>query len=212
MVIEPQSPESLDEAAWRKRWIRPPLEEELKRLTDALGRVTADSTSPYLTRVKRLIVDGTLKGELGITLYDETVWGVIRWRRGLGRPATPAMADGFVIVHEYCLCVDAGQNPDGSERMIGDWVPASTPQVWEGPDDTETHCVGFMLRGVKMWKNRVLVDLVPGVEWQPADAPWLTQRRRVVRYPPSLIPDGEFTVPKGAAPMDLDEFAVVRTW
>ena len=208
MANELQPPAPPDDSVWRERFIAPPIGEDLRRLAGLLGRVTDDSTSPYLTRVKRLIVAGAVR-DARITLFDETVWGTIRWRRTVGRPATAAMKDGFIIVHEYCLCLDVGVE---SEHIIGGWVPASTPQVWDGPDDAETHCVSFKLRGVTKWTNRIGVALIPGIDWQPADAPWLPKRGRAVRYPPSLLPGGEFTVPKGAAPMDLDTFEVVRTW
>ncbi len=196
------------DSAWIDTWIAPPYGEDMRKLLGALSSV-ADA-SPYLTRVKRLLVDGPLRSELGITIYDETVWGVIRWRRALGRPATPTMAAGFAILHQYDFSLEVGPDPE-SRRTIGSWVPGSQAYFWDGPDDAETHAVSFKLQGITKWKNRVIVGMAQGVKWQPAEDPWLTQRRRVVTYPTSL-PLGEFDVPQGVAPIDLGVFEVVRSW
>jgi hypothetical protein len=205
-MAEPaRSPAPSDPHAWIDTWIAPPDREGAKKLLDAVSSV-ADA-SPFLTRVKGVVVDGPRRAELGISLYDETVWGVIRWQRAIGRPATPTLADGFGIRHEFCLCIE----DTVTGRTLGDWVAAGEPRVWDGPDDPETHAVSFMLHGVARWKNRVIVGLASGVAWQPAEKPWMTQRQRVVAYPPALT-KGEFDVSKGGAPYDLGVFEVVRTW
>ncbi|HKY19585.1 MAG TPA: hypothetical protein VJM31_00075 [Vicinamibacterales bacterium] len=196
-----------DESAWIDQSIAPPHNEDMGKLLGALGSV-ADA-SPFLTRVKQFVVDGPLRRELGISLYDETVWGVIRWRRALGRPGTSSLSAGFAILHQYDFSIDV--SGAGPERTIGGWVPAGAPTLWDGPEDEETLAVSFMLHGVYKWKNRVIVGMAQGVEWHPVDEPWLTQRRRVITYPASL-PKGEFDVPRGAAPIDLGVFEVVRSW
>ncbi len=212
MEKHPRSPTpSLHEdLGWIDHWIAPPHGEEVRKLMDTLTSV--GDASPYMTRVKRHVVDGPLRGELGISLYDETVWGVIRWRRALGRPATPTLAGGFVIVHQYDLSFEWTDPESGRTITIGGWVDAGQPQVWDGPDDAETHAVSFMLHGITRLTNRIFVVLKAGVEWQPVEAPWLTQRRRIVTYPAPLLPQGEFNVSKGAAPVDLGIFEVIRTW
>ena len=78
---DPHSPTSRDHEslAWIDQWIAPPHGDEVRKLFSALGKVS--DASPYLTRVKRYVVDGPLRNELGISLYDATIWGQIRWRR-----------------------------------------------------------------------------------------------------------------------------------
>jgi hypothetical protein len=200
------TPSLREDLAWIDTWIAPPHGEGMRKLMDVLTSVR--DASPYLTRVKHHLVDGPLRDELGITIYDETVWGVIRWNRAVGRPATPTLAAGFGIVHQYSLTFEV---PPGSGHVIGDWVSAGKPQVWDGPDDEESHAVSFLLHGVAQWKNRVIVGLAQGVDWAPAEKPWMTQRQRVVAYPASL-PKGEFNVIGGGAPVDLGVFEVIRTW
>jgi hypothetical protein len=202
-------PSEEDPSAWIDQWMGPRHGEEVRRLFDALSRIT--DASPFLTRVRRFVVDGPLRGELGITLYDETAWGVIRWSRKLGRPVPSRLAEGFVVTHQYLFVVDLGVCSDGSTRWVQKWLEGGQPQVWDGPDDEETYAVSFMVRGITYWTNRVVVDLAPGVAWQPADEPWQTQRRRIVSYPPAL-PGGEFEISRGGAPIDLGRFEVFRTW
>jgi len=198
-------PHPSDSPAWIETWIAPPDREGTRKLFDALTAVT--DASPYLTRVKRLVVDGPLRDDPGVSLYRETAWGVIRWDRALGRPGTVSLASGFSIVHQYDLSFDDTL----TGRRFGDWIDAGQPQVWDGPDDTETHAVSFMLHGVAQWTNRVVVGLVPGVSWQPVEEPWMTQRPRVVSSPASLR-KGEFEVSNGGAPVDLGVFEVIRIW
>ena len=134
-----------DDLAWIDAVVAPPHGDEMRKLHGALGSV-ADA-SPYLARVRRLVVDGPLRDELGISLYDETVWGVIRWRRALGKPATPTMAEGFAILHQYDFSLDVGGTSE-SGHTIGGWVQAGDASLWDGPDDAETHAVSFKLQGI----------------------------------------------------------------
>jgi hypothetical protein len=205
MAEPPRPPAASDPHAWVDTWIAPPHREGTRKLLDVLGSV-ADA-SPYLTRVKHLVVDGPLRDELGVSLYDETAWGVIRWPRAIGRPSTPTLAVGFSIVHEFCLCV----TDKVTGRTIGDWTSAGDARIWDGPDDEETHAVSFMLYGMPGWTNRVIVRLALGVIWQPIEKPWMTQRQRAITYPSSLD-HGEFEISRGGAPVDLGVFEVVRSW
>jgi len=191
--------------AWINTWIAPPDREGAGKLLDALG--SAADASPYLSRVKRLVVDGPLRAELGISLYDETAWGVIRWRRAIGRPATPTLSAGFGILHQYDLSFE----DTVTGQRFGGWVNAGQPQVWDGPEDAETHAISFMVHGVAQWTNRVIVGLAVGVRWQASEEPSMTGRQRVVSYP-STLRNGEFEVAKGGAPVDLGVFEVIRTW
>lgn len=186
-------------------WISPPQADEVRKLFDALGRI--EDASPYLSRVKRHVVDGPLRGELGISIYDETIWGTIRWRRALGMPSTTKRADGFWIVHEYEFSYDAGPGSDGVPRTKEKWLPGTQAEVWDGPDDRDTLAVSFMLRGIKQWDNRVVVAPTSAFDWVPPDDPWLTLRRRAVDNPPQA---SRFSV--GKDPVDLGTFEVVRTW
>ena len=187
------------------RWIAPPEADEVRKLFSALGRI--EDASPYLARVKRHVVDGPLRGELGISIYDETIWGVIRWRRTLGIPATLQRADGFQIVHEYEFSYDAGPGSDGEPRTKEKWLSGNQAEVWEGPDDADTLAVSFMIRGIAQWDNRVSVGLRSPFDWVPPDDPWLTLRRRTINSPP-----GASKINVGSEPVDLGIFEVVRTW
>ena len=197
-----------DDTSWIDEFVAPPHAEDLRKLLGALS--SFDDASPYLTRVRQVVVDDALRSDLGISLYDGTAWGVIRWRRALGRPATPRLSAGFSVVHQYDFSLDVSPGA-GSGQTIGGWVPAGDPTLWDGPDDADTFAVSFMVQGIHRWRNRVTVGMRNGVEWQPADDPWLTQRRRVVAYPTSL-PDGEFDVSRSTPPIDLGIFEVVRSW
>ena len=205
MATPTQRAEPPDDHAWIDTWIAPPEREGMRKLLHALGSVS--DASPYLTRVKRHVVDGPLRGDLGISLYDESIWGVIRWPRGIGSPVTPTLAAGFSIRHEY----DFSFEDTVTGYRFGGWVDAGQPQLWDGPDDESTHAVSFMLRGIAQWTNRVIIGLMPGVTWQPVEAPWMTQRRRFVSYPAALK-NGEFEVSRGSAPLDLGTFEVIRGW
>ena len=205
MEEPPRSPDGNDRT-WIDTWVAPPHREDIEKLRDAFGSV--EDASPYLTLIKRHVVDSPLRDELGITLYDETAWGVIRWSRAIGRPVTPTLAAGFGIVHEYDFSFEVG--PPEDRRRIGGWIDAGQPQVWDGPEDDDVYTVNFMLRGIRKWTNRVVIGS-GGVQWQPADEPWMTQRHRYVTYPASC-PNGEFTVQAGAAPKDLGIFEVIRSW
>jgi hypothetical protein len=195
-----------DHASWEwTQWIAPPEADEVRKLFNALGRI--EDASPYLTRVKRYVVDGPLRGELGISIYDETIWGSIRWRRALGTPSTSHRADGFQIVHEYEFSYDAGPGSDGEPRTKEKWLPGNQAEVWDGPDDEETLAVSFMIRGLTQWDNRVSVGLPSPFDWAPPDDPWLTLRRRTIDSPPEAS-----RLNVGKAPVDLGIFEVVRTW
>ena len=209
MENRPQSPSSpqRDGWAWIDALIAPPHGDGMRKLLGAIG--TVEDASPFLTRVKRHLVDGPLRDELGISLYDGTFWGVIRWSRALGKPATSTLSAGFSIVHEFDLSFDVGT--EESERIIGGWVNAGAPMVWDGPNDKETYAVSFMLRGILKWTNRVIVGGASGVEWESNDKPWMTKRRRFVVYPATL-PNGEFKVSRNAPPVDLGVFEVIRTF
>jgi hypothetical protein len=209
---DPHFPTSTDHEflASIDQWIAPPHGDEVRKLFSALGKVS--DASPYLTRVKRYVVDGPLRNELGIGLYDATIWGQIRWRRSLGKPESPQLADGFLIEHQYLFWWDAGPGADGTPRTKEKWFRSNQGQLWDGPEDEETLAVNFMLRGVVQRENRVFVDLVTSVEWKPADDPWLTQRRRTIQYPASYPVFTKFPVSKQNAPLDLGVFEVVRAW
>lgn len=204
----PPRPPAPGDKTWMDTWIAPPHGEDIKKLRDALGTV-ADA-SPYLTRVKRHVVDGPLRDQLGITLYDETAWGTIRWSRAIGRPETPTLAGGFGIIHQYEFYVRMGQNPDGSARFFEKWIDGNEPVVWDGVEEEETYTVNFMVRGIHKWTNRIIIGSA-GVAWQPADKPWMTQRHRYVTYPATCA-NGEFKIQKGGAPIDLGVFEVIRSW
>ena len=208
METRPQSPQlpERDDWAWIDARIAPPHGDGMRKLLSAIGSV--EDATPFLTSVKGQVVDGPLRDEHGITIYDGTFWGVIRWSRALGKPKASTLAGGFVFIHEYNLSFDIS-NPE-AEATIGGWVSAGTPWVWDGPNDDETYAVSFMLRGVLRYKNRIIIGSA-GVGWESDDKPWMTKRQRFVVYPASM-PAGEFDVFKGAPAVDLGVFEIIRTF
>ena len=61
-------------------------------------RTSPDDAEPFLTRVRKVIVDlPPTEGALIDEAIGETIWGQIRWGRSLGWPIANPMADGFTV-------------------------------------------------------------------------------------------------------------------
>ncbi|MFL6846729.1 MAG: hypothetical protein ACJ8ER_17830 [Allosphingosinicella sp.] len=121
------------------------------------------------------------KAELGGTIETLRTYafGEIFWRKSIGRPHTPALADGFTIeamTDESIFVVDA----DGSSHWQP-WQLHYQPSWWDGKDDDEFWRVGFIVpdiqdgRAVDGIHNRstaVLPRLLNDVWWiGPEGAP-----------------------------------------
>ena len=110
--------------------------------------------------------------------------GAIVWSKQLGRPDSPALADGFVVAPTYDN-KEAAQTPEGSLRTTG-WIPVpDSPEVWDGPGDEAHYRVEFLARNIGGTRNAVTVTL-SSVAWRD-EAPGLGYR---VVVPESQVFDG----------------------
>lgn len=144
-----------------------------------------------------------------LDLFGGTAWGHVVWKKEVGWPLSPKLADAFVFSHAFQQLSDKGINPDGSPPVVPEWKTAPAPAVWDGPHDDEHYRVSFMLHGQTPWLNGVGIDFDRSVSWEPRTVPWLDWRLRYIAYPPSLQQNaGTFLLDKDA-PIDLDDFEVL---
>jgi hypothetical protein len=99
-------------------------------------------------------------------LLRGAVWGGIHWRKALGRPQTPSIADGFTIVHEFkeLKFSDLG---GGNYRDDSRYVVRPAPSVWDATKTSDEYRVGFFFYagGGGINPNRLTVKLAP-VSWE----------------------------------------------
>jgi hypothetical protein len=98
-------------------------------------------------------------------LLSGSVWGGIRWPKGLGRPTTPSITGGFSIVHMFkeSDIVDVG---GGHYVERGKFLPMPVPYVWDASTASE-HRVAFFFyaRGGFFDSNKLIVTFA-SVSWQ----------------------------------------------
>ena len=94
-----------------------------------------------------------------------SVWGTIRWPKALGRPRTPSISGGFILIHEFQdddrVDLGGGRSANRAPFRV---MPA--PNVWDGSSGPD-HRVGFYFFAGDLKlinKNRVTVKLAP-VAW-----------------------------------------------
>ena len=148
-----------------------------------------------------------------VNLFGGTAWGHIVWKRDVGLPLSPKLADAFIFDHVYQEPDNGKAYPGGKGEVGSKWMPAPAPEVWDGPHDDECYRVSFMLRAQPPWANGVAIDLDRTVQWEPRTVPWLDQRMRYVAYPPSLLKNvpGHF-LPRLATPTIFDDDFQVLWW
>ena len=146
---------------------------------------------------------------LSQTLFKNTVWTRIVWRRALGYPSGATMSGGFNVQLKY-LEINGEIGPDGIPRNTSRWRDSQFIRMWDGPHDDEVYRVGIIARGQSPWLNWMGVALQSGVRWEGVDSPlWLRPIRRVV-YPTELTDDaGTFTLDDDGI-TTLGDFSVTR--
>jgi hypothetical protein len=173
----------------------------------ALFTSPADA-EPFLTRVRKAVQS---QASSGAALVDDalgaTVWGEIRWFRGLGSPVAPRMLDAFSVRFRR-LEPDGLAGPGGVGIDTSRVVDGAAPLLWDGPHDEENFRVSFLFHGRRPFRHQALVELRPGVNWESASPAWLPIARRL-RYPAGLAGDGTFEL-KTAGPTFLEESVVVN--
>ena len=101
-----------------------------------------------------------------IALLRGGVWGGIHWPKAMGKPLTPSITGGFIIVHEFKE-VKFSDLGGGSYRDDGRYVVQPAPSVWDATKDADVYRVGFFffagLGGIN--PNKLTVTLAP-VAWE----------------------------------------------
>ena len=88
-------------------------------------------------------------------LFADTVWGSIRWRKSLGRPAGPDLAGGFVAEHSWYFSVwHVGR--DGKKVEKDGWMLGEAPWMWDGPAQPDHWEVYYLFKAAKF--NRLEVS------------------------------------------------------
>jgi hypothetical protein len=184
----------------------PPLPEHIR----AELLTTPGEAEPFLTRFKRVVAarppgDGFVEQALGCT-----AWGTIRWSRTLGYPLAPRMADAFSVRFQYLVIKDGGVDPSGVVINKSEWEAAPPPLTWDGPHDEEHFRVSFLHIGFMPWLRQIIVEMIPGIQWQDT-APWWLPPARRLRHPASLPGNGTFHLNR-TAPVFLEDFVVVNAF
>jgi len=189
----------------------PGIASAISELEQRLTRSGARTPDEFMTALSDVVhEEGT---DAVVNLFGGTAWGRIAWKRDVGLPLSPKLADAFVFNHLYEELGSGQISQRGEASIDPKWKPAPAPEVWDGPHDDECYRVSFMLRGQPPWKNAVGIDLDRTVQWEPRTAPWLDQRMRYVAYSPSLLQyfPGEF-FPKRDRLTVFDEDCQVLWW
>lgn len=92
------------------------------------------------------------------------VWGGIRWPKGLGKPKTPSITDGFTVVHEFWK-IDAVDTGGGNTPDTATWKTQPAPSVWDASTESEYRVAFFFFAGGGgINPNRLTVSLAH-VSW-----------------------------------------------
>jgi hypothetical protein len=114
---------------------------------------------------QRALSEWALESDDRSVLLWGGVWGGIRWSKGLGRPLTPSIMDGFTIVHEWFKhkFVDAG---GGGLVETGKFLVQPPPSVWDATTADEYRVGFFFFAGLGgLNPNKLTVKLAP-VPWE----------------------------------------------
>lgn len=137
------------------------------------------------------------------TLFANTVWGSIRWKKSIGRPLVPTLASAFVIEHIHWDTVMVG-TPDGRIKAVDLVAPHKEPSKWDGPDDADYYRVSFMTETPQR-PTRIRMNFAThvGWEWEHPSQVFLRSSYR------DIIPSERYFV-KGDKLLILDPFEVVK--
>ena len=112
------------------------------------------------------IAEGTTAEDRASSLAN-TVWGVIRWSKKLGRPMTPTLAEGFVIRHTYITHDWSMKGPGVAERQDS-FNPMPEPSKSDGPSDADFYQITFVAQAMGrpiLDANTISVEFRTGVRW-----------------------------------------------
>jgi hypothetical protein len=140
------------------------------------------------------VKDGVIRADI----LSNTVWGMIRWRKALGRPNTVTLASAFVI-ERTCWQTELVFEK-GALREKTFLVPLREPSKWDGPDDEDYYRVSFMADTPQL-TTRVRVDFAPLTAWEHGI--------QMIAGFRDIEPSGAGFV-KGSQRVVLDPFEVVR--
>ena len=97
------------------------------------------------------------------SLLADMVWGLIEWRKSLGKPLAPSLAAGFRITHTY-ESIEFYDRGGGIFDEVHRWRDAGPLSVVDGPHDERTYRVRFYGWAPFFWVNRIAVEF--------SDAAW----------------------------------------
>lgn len=99
------------------------------------------------------------------SFLSDMIFGTIRWDKDLGRPATPTLADGFLLQHLYTnVTMESGPGGILEHRERGSVDP---PLMWDtGPSDDQ-YLVSFVDKVEGLLEEAITAALAP-VAWQGA--------------------------------------------
>ena len=133
----------------------------------------------------------------------DTVWGIIRWEKSVGRSLGPTLASGFRIEHWY-LEMNWAVRADGTPKDLSKWVRGAEPSAWDMPDDAGHHQVGYMFRAQRPWVNEVIVRFSDTTPW---DSPLYVRLRSTHR---AIVPPEQYFTMGEANHAVLDETRIVE--
>jgi hypothetical protein len=93
-----------------------------------------------------------------------TILGTIRWSKSVGKPVTPALADGFIVTHVGTR-LEVDQGPDGQPINLSHPVTLDPPILLDGNEDDDHYLVGFTDKVLGYLDENIKVALAPG-QWQ----------------------------------------------
>jgi hypothetical protein len=93
-----------------------------------------------------------------------TILGTIRWSKSVGRPVTPALADGFIVTHVGTK-LELDQGPDGLPVNRSHTVTLDPPILFDGNEDDDHYLVGFTDKVLGYTDENIQVALASG-QWQ----------------------------------------------
>jgi hypothetical protein len=135
------------------------------------------------------------------TIFSNTIWGTIRWKKAIGRPLAPTLASAFVIEHIHWDTV-MDVTPDGRVKYVDILAPHKEPSKWDGPDDADYYRVSFMTETPQR-PTRIRVNFAAQVGWGSSHPIFLRSSFR------DITPSERYFL-KGDKLSILDPFEVVK--
>jgi hypothetical protein len=135
------------------------------------------------------------------SVLSGTVWGTVRWSKGLGRPDGPTLAGGFSIKHSHwfeTFVVLAG----GVILEKQGWLSVEDVSSWDLPEEADHYRVGFMCHSLSPFPNKITVEFPANLGWIPEDIRFAGPR---ILFPHEQVFEAN---PEGVT--GLDPFEVVE--